>query len=153
MNTYEIKISRVREVPYSDKLEDPTAVRNYWSTIIESATWFDPEKEQLVIIMLDTKYRPTSYALISLGTLNESLAHPREIFRPAIASGAYGFVLMHNHPSGDITPSEADRRITRKIFEGANILDVRFLDHIIVPTGPRLPELPPYFSFRESGQL
>jgi DNA repair protein RadC len=153
MNTYEIKISRVREVPYSDQLNDPTAVMNYWKTIIESAAWFDPEKEQLVTIMLDTKHRPISYALISLGTLNESLAHPREIFRPAIASAAYGFVLMHNHPSGDTTPSDADRRITKKITEGANILDMRFLDHIIISTGPTMPAMSPYFSFREMGLI
>jgi DNA repair protein RadC len=153
ITTYEIKISRVREVPCSADLNSPDAVINYWKTIIESAAWFDPEKEQLVTIMLDTKLRPTSYALISLGSMNETIAHPREIFRPAIASGAYGFVLMHNHPSGDPSPSEADRRITTKILECSKLLEIRFLDHIIAPTGPSLPGLQPYFSFRDAGLI
>ncbi|MBV8228117.1 MAG: JAB domain-containing protein, partial [Verrucomicrobia bacterium] len=86
---------------------------------------------------------------VSKGTLNESLAHPREIFKPAISHSAYGFVLVHNHPSGDPAPSESDIRLTRRVAESASILQIRFLDHIIV--GSPQHEQPGYFSFKEAG--
>jgi len=71
-------------------------------------------QEILRVILLDTRYRQISTE-ITRGTINESLAGPREILRLAIAFLAYGFVLVHNHPSGDVSPSEADTRLTRRI--------------------------------------
>ena len=66
------------------------------------------------------------------GTLNESIAHPRDILRPAIIHNAYGFILAHNHPSGNPAPSQADDTLTGRIRESAKLLGVRFLDHIII---------------------
>ncbi|MEO6969872.1 MAG: JAB domain-containing protein [Chthoniobacterales bacterium] len=84
---------------------------------------------------------------MSLGTLNESIVHPRDVFRPAIALNAYAIVLMHNHPSGDPMPSEPDRSITAEISDGAALLRIKFLDHVIVAGGTK------YFSFKEAGAL
>jgi hypothetical protein len=67
-----------------------------------------------------------------LRAVNASLAHPREIFRPAITHSAFAFVLVHNHPSGAAKPSEADLRITKRVASGARILQINFLDHVIV---------------------
>jgi DNA repair protein RadC len=105
----------------------------------------------LVTIMLNTRYVAVGHSMISIGSMNECTAHPREIFRPVVATGAYGFVLMHNHPSGDPSPSEADTRLTRRLAEGSGILQVGLLDHVIVgaPTEFR----PGYFSFKEAGIL
>ena len=84
--------------------------------------------------------------LISTGTVNESLAHPREIFKPAIASSAYAFILSHNHPSGDPSPSEADRQLTRRVAHAARLLQIHFLDHVICGR-------PGFFSFQGAGLL
>jgi DNA repair protein RadC len=108
-------------------------------------------KESLRVVLLDTKLRLLRIEEISLGSLNECLAHPREILRPAIAHNAYAFILVHNHPSGDPTPSEADRRLTVRISEAARLMQVSLLDHMIV--GAPAPGRLPYFSFREAGVI
>ena len=109
------------------------------------------ERESLRIILLDTKSHLIRVEEISLGSLNETTAHPREILRPAIIHAAFAFVLVHNHPSGDPAPSDADRRMTRKIIEAATLLQIRFLDHVIIGA-PREGRLP-YFSFLETGMM
>ncbi len=108
-------------------------------------------KESLRAILLDTKLHLLRVEEISLGSLNECLAHPREILRPAILHSAYAFILAHNHPSGDPSPSEADRRLTLRIAEAARLLQLTFFDHIIV--GAPSLDRPAYFSFREAGIL
>ena len=108
-------------------------------------------KESLRVVLLDTKLHLLRVEEISLGSLNECLAHPREILRPAILHNAYAFILAHNHPSGDPTPSEADRRLTHRIAEAARLLQLTFFDHIIV--GAPSLDRPAYFSFREAGVL
>ena len=89
-------------------------------------------KESLRVVLLDTKHRLLRVEEVSLGSLNECLAHPREILRPAVQHNAFAFVLVHNHPSGDPAPSDADRRATRRIADAAAMLQVNFFDHIIV---------------------
>ncbi len=108
-------------------------------------------QEQLFVATVDTRLRHTGTHLITMGTVNESLAHPREILRPVLTRGAYGFIMLHNHPSGDPTPSNADYEITKRIQSSAELLQVRFVDHIIIgrPSAGREP----YFSFRAAGLL
>ena len=108
-------------------------------------------KESLRVVLLDTKLRLMRVEEVSLGSLNECLAHPRDILRPAISHNAYGFILVHNHPSGDPSPSEADRRLTVRISEAARLLQVNLLDHLII--GTPAPGRLPYFSFREAGVI
>ncbi len=107
--------------------------------------------ESLRVLLLDTKLRLLRVEQIALGTINECIAHPREIFRPAIISSAYAFVLVHNHPSGDAQPSQADRRLTTTLREASAMLQIQFMDHVILGSadGGRLP----YFSFRDAGLL
>jgi DNA repair protein RadC len=109
------------------------------------------QRESLRVLLLDTRLHLLRMEEVSLGSLNESIAHPREIFRPALIHAAFAVVLVHNHPSGDPAPSDADHRITRKLAEGARLLQITLLDHIIIgaPADGRLP----YFSFREAGVL
>jgi DNA repair protein RadC len=80
-------------------------------------------QEVLRVILLDTRFRRITTVDITKGTVNESLAHPREIFRPAIIHSAYALVVVHNHPSGDPSPSEADSRFTRRLSEGSRHRD------------------------------
>ena len=108
-------------------------------------------RESLRILLLDTKYRLMRIEEISLGSLNESIAHPREIFRPALIHAAYAIIVVHNHPSGDPAPSEADYRLTRRVAEVASLLQITLLDHIIIG-GMRAGESS-YYSFKEAGIL
>jgi DNA repair protein RadC len=100
---------------------------------------------------LDTRYRHMSTVEITKGSINESLAHPRDNFRPVIGRSAYAFVLVHNHSSGEPAPSEADTWPTRRLVEGARILKINMLDHVIV--GQSFDGRPGYFSFKEAGMI
>jgi DNA repair protein RadC len=84
------------------------------------------------VVLLDTQNRCITKVDIARGTVNESLAGPREIFRSAIIHSAYAFVLVHNHRSGAIKPSDTDLRITKRVAFAAQILEINFLDHVIV---------------------
>lgn len=108
-------------------------------------------KESLRIILLDTRYHLIKSEEVSLGSVNESIAHPRDVFRPAIIYSAYAVVVVHNHPSGDPSPSQADHSLTRRLREVAELLQIKLLDHVIIgaPAAGRLP----YFSFKEMGAL
>ena len=132
-------------------LDTPQAIFNFWQTVVIPKPEYEAEKENLIVILLNTKLRPKGYHLVALGSLNECVAHPREIFRPVIVSSAYGFVLSHNHPSGDPSPSSADRQLTAKLREGAALLQISFLDHVVI--GAIDPSRLPFFSFRDAGLL
>ena len=108
-------------------------------------------KESLRVVLLDSKLRLLHVEQVSLGSLNECLAHPREILRPAVLHNAFAFILVHNHPSGDPSPSDADRRVTIRMAEAAKMLQVNFFDHIIL--GSPSADRAPYFSFREAGVI
>ena len=108
-------------------------------------------KESLRVILLDSKLRLLRVEQVSLGSLNECLAHPREILRPAVLHNAFAFILVHNHPSGDPSPSDADRRVTIRMAEIAKIMQVTFFDHVIL--GSPSPGRSPFFSFREAGVI
>ncbi len=110
------------------------------------------ERESLRVLLLDTRLRLIRMEEISLGSINESIAHPREVFRPALLYSAYAVVVVHNHPSGDPMPSKSDRQATRRLSEAARILMIELFDHLII--GSPSEEHPSgYFSFRECGLL
>lgn len=108
-------------------------------------------KESLRVVLLDTRYQLMRVEEISRGTVNESIAHPRDIFGPVLTASAFAFILVHNHPSGDPTPSEADRRLTARLSEAARLLQIQLLDHVILgsPDNGRLP----WFSFKQLGLI
>ena len=110
------------------------------------------QQECVKILLLNAKYKLIAIEEISRGSLDSVMAHPREVFRPAINRMAYAFVLTHNHPSGDATPSLADHQITTQLKKAADLLEIKFLDHVILGA-PRLQEGSPYYSFRENGYL
>jgi DNA repair protein RadC len=134
-----------------DPMDSPEMACQLWREVVAVYPSHEPDKEHLVAVLLNAKLRMIRYHVVSVGSLNEALAHPREIFRAAILAGAYALILMHNHPSGDPTPSEADRRLTKNIREAAGVLQISLLDHVIV--GSPSPDRQPYFSFREAGLL
>lgn len=107
--------------------------------------------ETALVVTVDSRLRHTSTSTVSSGSVNETSAHPREILRPVITRNAYAFILLHNHPSGDPTPSKADFRITENLIKAAEIMQVRFLDHVII--GRPSPGREAYFSFRSAGTI
>ena len=149
--THRITVSTVRENTCDYDTDTPVNLLRFWREVIASQPDYEPDKESVIVVMVTCRLRPYAWHRVSLGTVNEASAHPREVFRPVVASGAYGFALMHNHPSGDPSPSRADESITRRIAEGANLLQFRFLDHVIV--GDPAPGRSEYFSFREAGLI
>ena len=124
----------------------PHKVRELWEKYVTASDWFDPDKEAVVVFLLNTRLNCIGFNLVSLGSLAESTCYPREVFRPAIAGAAHGVILAHNHPSGDPTPSDADRRITRRLRESGQTLCIPLLDHVVVGDSQ-------HWSFREHGML
>jgi len=90
------------------------------------------DKEHFMILHLDSKNRVVKDEIISIGILNASLVHPREVFKSAIKESANAIVLVHNHPSGDYTPSQEDKEITERLFGAAEVLNIKVLDHVII---------------------
>jgi len=100
------------------------------------------KKEHFICLYLDTKNNIIKREVVSVGTLNASLVHPREVFKTAIRESANSLILVHNHPSGSCEPSVEDREITSKFYEAGKVLDIRVLDHLIISDRG-------YYSFKE----
>jgi len=104
------------------------------------------KKEHLVIFYLDTHSREIMREIISIGTLNENLVHPREVFEPAIKNNAAQIIIAHNHPSGISDPSDDDMEITRRLIDSGKLLGIEVVDHVIIGSGG-------FFSFRNNNIL
>jgi DNA repair protein RadC len=102
--------------------------------------------EQFGIVLLDTKHRLLHVKLVSIGSLDSTVAHPREVFREAIAARAAAIVLFHNHPSGDPRPSADDVVLTARLVDAGGVVGIDVLDHLILADQR-------YYSFAEAGQL
>lgn len=100
--------------------------------------------ERFGLLLLDTKHRLIRTHLLSIGALDASLAHPRDVFRVAVGCGASGLVLFHNHPSGDPAPSKEDVRLTERLVDAGAVVGVDVLDHLILADSR-------YYSFRDHG--
>ena len=106
----------------------------------------DNKKEHFVIFFLDARNQVIKKEIISVGSLNANLVHPREVFEPAVRNIAAQIVLAHNHPSGDPEPSEDDLEITKRLVDAGKLLGIEVIDHIIVVKND-------YFSFKDKGLL
>ncbi len=102
--------------------------------------------ETFLCLQLDCKNIVKALQVVSIGSLNSSLVHPREVFRSAIINGAAAVILAHNHPSGDPAPSDEDLQITKRLCEVGKIVGIRCLDHIVIGNGR-------YFSFADQGLI
>ena len=102
----------------------------------------DETKEHLFVLHLNTKNQIIKNELVSVGTPNAALIHPREVFKSAIRESAHAIILVHNHPSGDVEPSNADKQVTDLLKKASAIIQIELLDHIIIAKTE-------WFSFRE----
>ena len=103
-------------------------------------------QERFAVVLLDIRHRLLGTKVITIGTATETLAHPREIFKEVIRNGAVRCIVAHNHPSGNLDPSPEDLSLTRQLLQGAQILAIPVLDHLIIGNGD-------YRSLRQSTQL
>jgi len=101
------------------------------------------DRECFMVLHLDTKNTVLKEEIVSVGTLNGAIIHPRELFKSAIKESANSVILVHNHPSGDPTPSREDKEVTERVIEAGKLLDIDVLDHVIIGNGS-------YWSFKES---
>ena len=107
----------------------------------------EADREKLVVCCLDTKNQPLSMSVVSIGSLNSSIVHPREVFKVAILSNAASIILFHNHPSGIADPSKEDVSITHRLKEAGKLIGIELIDHIIIGSEGN------YCSLKEKGIL
>ena len=103
-------------------------------------------KEHFILLCLDGSHHVVGYNVVSIGTANAAMVHPREVFQPAVLTGAVSIVVAHNHPSGSLTPSQEDKNTTQKLILAGKLLDIKVLDHLIITEDSHL-------SFNEMGLL
>ena len=128
INVISLKIVKEGSILYDvRRLSTPSEAAGLGKRFLE-----DLDREQVIVCCLDNKNQPVSINVVSVGPLNSSLVHPREVFKTAILSNAASIILFHNHPSGDPEPSQEDINITTRIKDAGLILGIELLDHIII---------------------
>ena len=143
----EWRVIALRECPVPDAMllcDTPQHAADYWRAHVPQASYFNPDAECFIVLHLNTRRRVRGHHLVAIGTMDTILVHPREVFRAAIIAGAAAVVLMHNHPSGEAQPSEADIKVTRDLIRAGQLLKIEVLDHVIVGN-------PNHCSLRELG--
>lgn len=139
---------RSREASQSDiVLNEPSLIYKFIGPELQALG-----HESVRVILLTTRLTLLRTDEVFRGSLNECTAAPRDLLRKALIHNAHAFILIHNHPSGDPTPSDADRRITRRLREAADATGLLLQDHVIIGTPSESRPLP-YFSFKEHGML
>ena len=118
------------KVASSDVITSPESTREYLQLHFQGL-----QREQFACLFLDTRHRVITLETLFQGTLNAATVHPREVVKQALALNAASLILCHNHPSGDPEPSQADIRITQRLKEALQLVDIQVLDHMIVGQG------------------
>jgi DNA repair protein RadC len=143
---YEYKVVALRECPTPESLQmcdTPQKAADYWRMHVASNPYFNPDCECFTVLLLNTRRRVKAHQLVSMGTHDTLLVHPLTVFRLAVVTSAAALVLMHNHPSGESSPSEADIKVTRDLIRAGQLLKIEVLDHVILgnPNHSSLREL------------
>lgn len=112
---------------FDKKVTSPKDIAEFFIPILR-----DELKEKFIVVSLNSANKVTKYETISVGSLNSSIVHPREIFKFAIENSSASIILIHNHPSGNLEPSQEDILITKKLVDAGTILNISVLDHIII---------------------
>jgi DNA repair protein RadC len=135
LNPKEYKLVALRDCPVPEEMQlcdTPERAADYWRMHIATHPYFNPDCECFVVLILNTRRRVKGHQLITIGTMDTLLVHPREVFRVAIIAGAAAIVMMHNHPSNESTPSEADIKVTRDLIRAGQMLKIEVIDHVIM---------------------
>jgi DNA repair protein RadC len=130
INIVSLKLVREKSVPYPAALSGPFDSARLAQELLE-----DKDRENFLVIFLDTKHRPIGVEISSIGSASACLVQPGVVFRAALLVAATAVVFAHNHPSGDPTPSPEDIDLTKLLIEAGNLLGVRVLDHLVIGDG------------------
>lgn len=155
-NTTSVRISRVREASITYRTTGPALDMERASTPAGAAAYFraalptDDAREHFAALALDTKHHVLGHYLVSVGTMDAALVHPREIFRFAVLSGAACIVIGHTHPSGNPTPSSEDLALTRRMIAAGDLIGIPCVDHVIIGCNYGGPMPAPALSIRET---
>ena len=141
INIYKLKMIKEDTVEYSTTIKSPDDVTALAREVLEM---HEMAEENFIILCLNARNKITGIHTISIGSLNASIVHPREVFKAALLNNANGIICLHNHPSGDPKPSKNDAEITHRLINAGNILGINVLDHIIIGDNK-------YMSFKEQG--
>ena len=139
-----VSIKMVKESSFLYQTRQILSPNDAYEMIKEQLEGLD--REQFIIACLNTKNEPTNISVVSVGTLNKAIVHPREVFKTAILSNAASIMAFHNHPSGETTPSQQDIQLTNRLYEVGELLGIKLLDHLII--GDRT-----FTSLKEKGYL
>lgn len=123
------RIAKERHVP-NEKISSPEVLAKYFMEVLRHQ-----QKECFVVTFLDTKCKMIGYEIISTGSLTAAVVHPREVYKIAIQKSAYSIIVVHNHPSGDPSPSKEDLQITERLKKVGEVIGIPLLDHIIIGDG------------------
>ena len=146
MASKRIDIVKIKMVKESSVKYENRRIKNPWDAYkIFNDYIDDSNKEMFVLMCLNNKNEPTHISTISIGSINESIATPAEVFKVALLSNANKIMICHNHPSGDPQPSESDRNITERLHDSGDIMGIKLLDHIIIGDDV-------YYSFKENDE-
>ena len=143
INVYKIKMVKEDTVEYSNTIKSPADVAKLAREVLEM---HEMAEENFLILCLNTKNKIVGIHTVSIGSLNASIVHPREVFKAALLNNANAIICLHNHPSGDPEPSREDIEITHRLVNAGNILGINVLDHIIIGDGR-------YISLKEQGMM
>lgn len=143
---FELGERAAQEAVIHHPMKSASAVYDYLSPETYSLT-----QEKAFALLLNSKLSIIRKVDVSSGTVNETIVHPRDVLRVALQFNAHSFILAHNHPSGDPTPSEADRRMTQQISAAAKIMGIPMRDHVILGS-PSVERRYPYYSFASNGE-
>ena len=113
-------------------VSEPKVIWNITKDLLKAEDLIDQDKEHLWVFHLNSRNQIKLIELVSLGILNSSLIHPREVFTRAVGERAAQIIIAHNHPSGEVTPSEDDLVITKKLVKAGEILGIELIDHLVV---------------------
>ena len=146
MASKRIDIVKIKMVKESSVKYENRRIKNPWDAYkIFNDYIDDSNKEMFVLMCLNNKNEPTHISTISIGSVNESIATPAEVFKVALLSNANKITVCPNHPSGDPQPSESDRNITERLYDSGAIIGIKLLDHIIIGDDV-------YYSFKENDE-
>ncbi len=138
-----VRIALIEEAPapYGPTI---TCASDVWNALLPGVRQWD--RERFMTVILNGAHQPIGFDTVSVGTLTTCHVHPREVMKALILANAAAFIAVHNHPSGDLTPSNADKEVTQTLKKAGQLLGIKLLDHVIVgQTG--------YYSFNEADQL
>ena len=139
-----VSIKMIKEASFLYQTRTISSPKDAYEMIKEQLEGLD--REQFIIACLNTKNEPTNITLVSVGSLNKAIVHPREVFKTAILSNAASIMAFHNHPSGETTPSQQDIQLTNRLYEAGELLGIKLLDHLIIGDGT-------FTSLKEKGYL